>query len=45
MTELRTQLEEEGGAALSAPLSATMLRDLESLGYGGEDLQTLTTDR
>ena len=45
MTELRTQLEEEAGAALSAPLSATMLRDLESLGYGGEDLQTLTTDR
>lgn len=41
MGEIRTQLVEEGGSALSAPLSKTMLRDLKSLGYGGEDLQTL----
>ncbi len=41
MAEIRTRLVEEGGTALSAPLSRTMLRDLEALGYGGEDLQTI----
>ena len=44
MAEIRTRLVEEGGSALSAPLSKTMLRDLKTLGYGGEDLQTLPTD-
>ena len=44
MAEIRTRLVEEGGSALSAPLSQTMLRDLKTLGYGGEDLQTLPTD-
>lgn len=44
MGEIRTRLVEEAGSALSAPLSQTMLRDLEALGYGGEDLQTLPTD-
>ena len=43
MAEIRTLLVEEAGSALSAPLSQTMLRDLETLGYGGEDLQTLPT--
>ncbi|WP_419190669.1 hypothetical protein [Saltatorellus ferox] len=40
MGEIRTRLVEEGGTALSEPLSQTMLRDLEALGYGGRDLET-----
>ncbi|MEM8712923.1 MAG: sulfatase-like hydrolase/transferase [Planctomycetota bacterium] len=39
MADIRTGLVEEAGAALSAPLSATMLRDLEALGYGGADFE------
>jgi arylsulfatase len=41
MGEIRTRLVEEAGSALSAPISKTMLRDLESLGYGGRDLETV----
>ncbi|QDV05646.1 Choline-sulfatase [Planctomycetes bacterium Poly30] len=40
MGEIRTRLVEEGGTALSEPLSQTMLRDLKALGYGGSDLET-----